>query len=335
MGTTDLVASAIPFLGPVRLVSSADIRFDYRAWNDEAILAALRAAGWTGGPIGYFSSYREKYTRTETLLAILRRNGIKVEEHLFPRRPLALLRAVWKLSHRYPVLVLGFRSHGILPLVRLLVGKRSRIVFDAFVSLYDTLCEDRRLLSPDSLLGKRIKAYDTWLCNLAGAVLVDTKAHAEYFRTTLRSANVFPMYVECNDALFTQTTISQSSNIILWYGTCVPLHGVERILQWAKSLESISSVRFRLIGPVAQYYKKLIGELRLSNVEYVPWVDYERLPQEIASASLCLGGPFGTSDKAQRVIAGKTYQMLACGANVLVSDTPGNRELFGPVPITT
>jgi glycosyltransferase involved in cell wall biosynthesis len=59
----------------------------------------------------------------------------------------------------------------------------------------------------------------------------------------------------------------------------------------------------------------------------VPWVDYERLPDELHTTG-CALGVFGTSAKAQRVIPNKAFQALACGTPLVTADTPGARELL-------
>jgi glycosyltransferase involved in cell wall biosynthesis len=73
---------------------------------------------------------------------------------------------------------------------------------------------------------------------------------------------------------------------------------------------------------------RLAGQLNASNVEFVPPVSYAGLPGEIAAADLCLGGPFGNTPKAHRVIPGKIFQFLAMRRPMIATDTPANRELL-------
>jgi glycosyltransferase involved in cell wall biosynthesis len=63
------------------------------------------------------------------------------------------------------------------------------------------------------------------------------------------------------------------------------------------------------------------------NVDWVQWVDYEQLPEELGRAG-CALGIFGTAGKAQRVIPNKAFQALACGTPLVTADTPAARELL-------
>ncbi|MDD5026602.1 MAG: hypothetical protein PHH13_04505 [Candidatus Peribacteraceae bacterium] len=327
----DLLVSARLFLGPVRLVSKADAILDYAAWNDETILRVLHALGWREGQrIAYLSTYSPSYTRTEALLHLLERNGVAVDTFIEPKRYLRFLLRLFSLRKHYDLFVVGFRGHEILPFVRFILGRRKHILFDAFVSAYDTLCFDRQIVRPTSLIGRFLRWYDRWLCRLADAVLVDTQAHARYFRETFGCQKVETVYVDCNRSLFKRQSFKKGGKaVVLWYGNCLPVQGVEKILRWVKSLESRSDILFRLIGPVQRTYRILLSEPVLTNVEYIPWVSYGDLPQIIASADICLAGQFGDCLKASRVIAGKTYQMLACCDRVIIADNEANREIFG------
>ena len=99
---------------------------------------------------------------------------------------------------------------------------------------------------------------------------------------------------------------------IFFYGTMLPLHGIDYIYKMAKSLQTKPEVHFTIIGKTKfRSIKTYIDKLKkLENVTYLEWVDYEKLPVYIRYADLCLGGPFGKTGQAQRVITGKTLQFL-------------------------
>jgi glycosyltransferase involved in cell wall biosynthesis len=62
-------------------------------------------------------------------------------------------------------------------------------------------------------------------------------------------------------------------------------------------------------------------------VELTGLLPLDKIPEQIASASLCLG-IFGTTPKAGRVIPNKLYECLAVGRPVLTGDTPAVRDVF-------
>src|SRR5207245_11111845 len=85
----------------------------------------------------------------------------------------------------------------------------------------------------------------------------------------------------------------------------------------------ISELRFRVVG---SGQLDALLDRRPPNVEHVPWVDYDRLPDELHRAG-CALGIFGTSPKAARVIPNKAFHALACGTPLVTADTPAAREL--------
>lgn len=206
------------------------------------------------------------------------------------------------------------------------------LVLDAFVSTYDTLCFDRQIIKPNSLPGRLAFYLDLMSTRLADIVILDTRSQALYFEHTfgLPSSKIQVVYMGCDDDLFKPLEIPNSKiPIVLFYGTFLPLHGVDVIVQAADLLRD-EQILFRIVGQGQEYnrIRVLAKSLNIQNVEFVPWVPLQKLPEIINQATICLGGPFGRSDKARRVIASKTFQCLSAGKPTIVGDTPANRELF-------
>jgi glycosyltransferase involved in cell wall biosynthesis len=175
---------------------------------------------------------------------------------------------------------------------------------------------------------------DRMACNSADRVLLDTASHKAYFADTLQlsAERLFHLYVGCNEDMFfpRPTPPSTGEFRVLYYSSYLPLHGVEHIIAAAGLLRDRKDLRFRLIGHGMTYSqaRRAAEQLGASNVEFSPPVPYARLPDEIAAADLCLGGPFGDTPKARRIIPGKTYQFLAMTRPVIAADTPANCELL-------
>jgi glycosyltransferase involved in cell wall biosynthesis len=168
---------------------------------------------------------------------------------------------------------------------------------------------------------------------LAAHVLLDTQQHIDYFAQTfdLAPAHFSAVPVGCNDDLFAPQAYLPQGDVtqVLSYNTFLPLHGVETILHAAALLKGKPiALRFIGAGPLLADMQKLANTLGLSHVTFAPPVPPAQLADEIAAADICLGGHFGASAKAGRVIPGKIYQMLAVGRAVIAGDTPGNRELL-------
>ncbi len=206
------------------------------------------------------------------------------------------------------------------------------MLFDAFVSNYDTLAFDRGAFAADSLRGRLALALDRIPCALANGVLLDTQAHADYFVAQLGvdAAKVQALPVGCNEEIFRPTPqpIGEPT-IVLCYCTYLPLHGVETILHAAAYLDG-EKIRFRIVGdgPLRPAMEALAGRLRLRHTHFLPPLPAVEIAEELRRAHICLGGHFGPSAKAQRTIPGKVYQMLAAQRPVIAADSPANRELL-------
>ncbi|MFN8491988.1 MAG: glycosyltransferase [Caldilineaceae bacterium] len=234
------------------------------------------------------------------------------------------------LRHHYDIVFIGFYGYFILRALGNFI--RQPTVFDAFVSNYDTLCFDRKQFAPNSLAGKTAYWLDRSTCQKADHILLDTQAHVAYFQQNfgLIPSRCSAIPVGCSDEIYwPRPPAANRMTKVLYYSTFLPLHGVEIIVQ-AASLLKDEPITFHLIGagPLLAEMQTMIQQRQLTNVTLTAPVSPRVLADKIADADICLGGHFGQSEKAGRVIPGKIYQMLAVGRAVIAADAPGNRELL-------
>ena len=206
------------------------------------------------------------------------------------------------------------------------------IILDMFVSAFDTLVEDRNITHNKSLLSRYLFALDKQSGKRANLIFVDTNAQAEYYHNTFEISldKMKRVFVGCDEVLFHPLPEKPESCIVLYYCSYLPLHGVDVVVEAAKLLQAESSIRFKIIGRGTEFGKiqRLVQEKQVNNIELAAPVAVEQLPLEIQDSIICLGGHFGASSKACRVIPGKVFQMIAMGKPVIVGDNAANRELL-------
>jgi glycosyltransferase involved in cell wall biosynthesis len=241
-----------------------------------------------------------------------------------PGQAARLLAAEVRLLARRPAdfdaVLVGYPGHFDLPAARRAARSRP-VVFNPLVSLADTLVTDRGRFRPGSLAARALEAVDRRAFRSADRVVADTAAHARFFAQLAGLDEVGVCFVGAEERLFKPGWTPPEHFCALFVGKLIPLQGVETILAAARLAPELE---FRVVG--SGQLDQLLAD-RSPNVDHVPWVDYERLPDELLGAG-CALGIFGTAGKAQRVIPNKAFQALACGVPLVTADTPAARELL-------
>jgi glycosyltransferase involved in cell wall biosynthesis len=286
--------------------------------------------------VSYFGTYERDYPRNAQVISCLRRAGVTVEQvhvsvwererHRWNAGALAVARLALGEAQLFTrdvrdcdALIVGYPGHFDLPAARR-SAKGRPIVFNPLVSLADTFVADRGRFREGSLAARMLAAVDRHAFDAADVVVADTQADAVFFATLTRTP-VEVCFVGAEERVFRPGWKPSTESGVLFVGKLIPLHGIDVVLAAARLAPEL---RFRIVG--TGQLEHLLGN-RPANVEHVPWIEYQRLPEELHRTG-CALGIFGTTAKAQRVIPNKAFQALACATPLVTADTPAARELL-------
>jgi glycosyltransferase involved in cell wall biosynthesis len=252
----------------------------------------------------------------------------------------------WKLARapRPDVLLVGFP--GVLDMLVAAPIARLRgipLAWDMFMSIYDTVVEDRQLLARGSVFARLLRALEGFALRRADLVFLDTQAHARRVESLfgLAGGSTGAVWVgvetehfpDAPSAVAKQPLVDAHAPLkVLFYGQFIPLHGIETIVQAAR-LTRDAPVEWQLIGTGQETARieALLVEQPLPNLRWDSWVDYAQLHERLAEADVCLG-IFGQSEKAASVIPNKVFQIVAMGRPLITRDSPAIREMLSDVP---
>jgi|SRR3989344_2584298 len=287
----------------------------------------------------FFGIYDPKYARNRVLLEGFERNGWEVVQVRVDPREYRGLAKYWQLARfgmqvrreEFDMILVCFPGHTVMPLARLLFGKH--IVFDAFLSLYDSNVFDRQLYGVWSLRGRRDWLLDACSSRLAGKVLFDTYALRDYFISEfgIPREKCIRVLIGADDKTFFPLHVPQEEVFTVhFHGTFIPLQGIAHIIDAADILRN-EPIRFRIIGH-GQESEAIDARIRALDldrmIERIPKVPIEKIPGYMAGAHVVLG-IFGDTEKAKRAIPNKVYEAMAMGKAIITADARGIHELPG------
>ncbi len=291
----------------------------------------------------FVAAREQQYPRNDVILRAFQKFAY-VDVVVPLRRPRSLVfsslktttNALLRLGSSYDMIFIGFYGYIILGVLSFFFRNKP-VLFDPFVSNYDTLCFDRQIYSPSSLVGKIAFHFDQFAFQRATHLLADTESHAAYFQNAffIPSTKVTPLPVGCNEEIFVSSPLEWPRKgkeiIVIYASSFLPIHGVDIVVKAASYLYNRNvPARIQLVGCGPEYrkVKHLCNELDIKNVEFIPFLPIRQLAFLTREAQICLGGHFSQIPKATRVIPTKVYQALAVGRPLIAADHPGNRELL-------
>ena len=276
----------------------------------------------------------QAYPRGRILAQGLAAQGIAVEQFL-PKGFGSALRMAVRLSQgNFSVIIATGKPALIVAWLTKWIHKRN-IVFDTFISDFDTLVLDRAQIAATSLRAKFLWWLDRFACRRADFNILDTLEHVEYFVDEFglarESFGVVPLGAD--EQIFApRPTLPNATGqhfLVHFHGTYIPLQGIDQIIKAAKLL-STTHIRFRLVGDGQQrkQMEALAVQLAVANIEFVGSQSQTAVAQLMAEADVCLG-IFGITGKAQRVIANKCYEALAMGKPLITGQSAATTRMLG------
>ena len=234
----------------------------------------------------------------------------------------------------YDVLVVGYPGPFDIFLARILtIFKRRPLVWDVFMSIY--LISIERGLDKQNRFSTRLLHFVEGIAlKLPDMLILDT---SEYVRWFSKNYEVPPerfrlVPTGADDRIFfplPQNDAGDGKFHVLYSGTFIPNHGVMYIVEAARLLASEPSIRFELIGngPDLEKAEKFVSQNKLTNVEFVEWMEKDQLTNRMNRADLCLGA-FGNTPQSLMTVQNKIYEAMAMEKPLISGDSPAVRQVF-------
>jgi glycosyltransferase involved in cell wall biosynthesis len=242
---------------------------------------------------------------------------------------------IYRSSGYYDILIVGYPGQMDIFLARILSWiRRKPMVWDIFMSIY-LISLERRLDKRSPLTINMLRCIEWLACRLPDLLILDTEDYVSWFQTThgVSPTRFRLIPTGADDRIFqpreNRITKKDHPFCVLYYGTFIPNHGVEYIVEAARLLADKSEIQFTLVGsgPDKEKAIEMTDRFGISNVQFIDWLDKKELVTKIAEADICLGA-FGETPQSLMTVQNKIYEGMAMAKPVLTGDSPAIRSVL-------
>jgi len=215
------------------------------------------------------------------------------------------------------------------------------VIIEYYVSVYDTVVLDRKMFSPSSMMAKLAMTYDQLLVKAADKVIFlnacEYNRYAEISKLSIDAdkVRIIPLCIERRGKLTPVKQNPPGPFSMCWWGSYLPLHGLEKIIDSVKLLiDSGEDVRLYIFGnnpQKAEKYMKTVNGYGLNdqivfNDEY-SFSNGLLEPFLLSNCQLAFG-LFGESDKAKNVIPNKILDAVAMKCPIITGPSNALPDYF-------
>ncbi len=310
----------------------------------------------------YFGTYRQEYSRNQILIEGLRQSGVEVIECHEPLwrgiedrvqiasggwiRPgfwwrvakvyVRLLRRYYTIKD-YEILIVGYPGQYDIFLARWLSWLKGKpLVWDVLNSMY-LISVERGIAQRHALTAGVIRFLERVACQMPERLILDSPAFVAWFQKSYKLGpdKFWLVPIGADDRVFQQARQEMDidrppendSFLVLYYGTYIPNHGVDIIVEAARLLKTERTIHFEFIGdgPEKRKVVDLANGYDLPNVKFIDWLDKSDLALKVSACDICLG-TFGDTLQAKLTNNNKIYEGFAMMKAVISGDSPALPE---------
>lgn len=228
-----------------------------------------------------------------------------------------------------------------------------KLVVEMYISVYDTFVRDKKILKKgEKIKEKQIKdeksreakamRYKDVLALTKSDYIVHTSRHEltyweQILDTSIDQNKVF-IAPNCNVSNLSLKRFRQDGVLkICWWGTFIPLHGLDNILQAMKILQG-QEVQFtcNLFGIDNSFFDTYVDKIKLNELEDCVFLRKDlsfsngSLPEYLINNCDLALGIFGNTDKGRNGIPNKLIEALSMRIPTLTMTSPALEEFFNP-----
>jgi glycosyltransferase involved in cell wall biosynthesis len=234
----------------------------------------------------------------------------------------------------YDVMVVGYPGQFDVYLARFLTFlRRKPLVMDVLMSIF-LVAMERKLDQRSYLTVAAIKYLERIALHLPDLLIIEGLEYRDWIVSTHHidpsRFKFVPLGAESISLDMQENGMDQNGKFtVLYYGTFVPSHSVETIVQAAAILQDDASIQFNLIGigPEREKAMDLAQSHGLKNITFSGFVERDELERQINLADVCLG-VFGTSLQSNITIQNKIFEPMAMGKAIITGESPAIRKAF-------
>lgn len=307
----------------------------------------------------YFGTYRANYVRNVVMIERLRRTGVEViecHETLWHgiedrvniatggwRKPgfwKRIATAYWRLITRYlktedhDIVIVGYPGQLDVYFARVLSWIRKKpLVWDICTSSY-LVAVERGLDQKSKLSIQLLKILEYFAYRLPDLLIHITQDYVDW---SYENFNINPgkfkiVDIGADDRIFyPHPEIKNQSTqfLVLYFGTYIPNHRSETIIEAANLLSERFDIQFFLIGtgPDEEKCKNLARKYSLANTTFIGWMMEDELVDYAATADVILG-VFGETPQSLITIHNKIFGGLAMKKAVITAESPAIQREF-------